>query len=186
VAPPPVKPGASAADQLQQLVKIYNAGTDDPNALRQLQEQFRALEKDRGTVGREARLYAEKRIPRDLKDLESTAATPLPQQSQQPSATPAAAAPTRRYLWVVSMDSSSVGGMQLQAHPLPTALVAQAVAKHDQFELQLSVNRQGRVTGGRVLSGDQGIGRQLVSEAVGNWHFSAPGSSATAKLSVQF
>ena len=167
-------------------MKVYNAGTDDPNALRQLQEQFRALEKDSGTVGREARLYAEKRIPRDLKDLESTAATPLPQQSQQPSAAPAAAAPTRRYLWVVSIDSSSVGGMQIQAHPLPTALVAQAVAKHDQFELQLSVNAQGRVTGGRVLSGDQGIGRQLVSEAAGNWHFSAPGSSATAKLSVQF
>jgi hypothetical protein len=185
-APPPVvsQPGASPAEQLQQLVKTYNAGTDDPAALRQLQEQFRALEKDRGPVGREARNYAEKRIPRDLKDLESTAAAPLPQQVQRQNAAPAA--PTQRFLWVVSVDSSSVSGVQIQSHPLPTALVAQAATKHDQFQLQLSVNSQGRVTGGRVLSGDQGLGQRVVSEAVGNWHFSAPGSNASVKLSVQF
>jgi serine/threonine protein kinase len=187
-APPPVvaKPGVSAADQLQQLLKVYNAGTDDPAALRQLQEQFRALEKTGGSVGREARLYAEKRIPRDLQDLESTAAAPLPQQAQQQKAAPSAAAPTRRFLWVVSVDSSSVGGVQIQDHPLPTELVAQAAARHDQFQLQLSVNAEGRVTGGRILSGDQGIGRQLVKEAAGSWHFSAPGSKASVKLSVQF
>jgi hypothetical protein len=185
-APPPVKPGASPTEQLQQLLKVYKAGTDDPAALRQLQEQFRALENDRGSVGREARLYAEKRIPRDLKDLESTAAMPLPQQQAPQKSAPAAAAPTQRFLWVVSMDSSSVAGVQLQSHPLPTGLVAQAAAKHDQFQLQLSVNGQGRVTGGRVLSGDQGVGRQLVSEAVGSWHFSSSGSNASVKLSVQF
>ncbi len=184
-APPAVKPGANAADQLQQLLKVYNAGTDDPAALRQLQEQFRALEKDGGSVGREARLYAEGRIPRELKDLEETAAMPLPQQ-QAPQQNAAPAAPTRRFLWVVSVDSSSAGGVQIQEHPLPTALVAQAAAKHDQFQLMLSVNAQGRVTGGRVLSGDQGLGRKLVSEAVGSWHFSAPGNNASVKLSVQF
>ncbi|MDE3136126.1 MAG: hypothetical protein KGL59_06110 [Acidobacteriota bacterium] len=188
VAPPPsaVTPKVNAADQLQQLLKVYNAGTDDPAALRQLQEQFRSLEKAGGSVGREARLYAEKRIPRDLQDLESTAAAPLPQQSRQQSAAPAASAPTRRLLWVVSVDSSSVGGVQIQDHPLPSAFVAQAAAKHDQFQLQLSVNGQGRVTGGRVLSGDQGMGQQMVREAIGNWHFTAPGSNASVKLSVQF
>jgi serine/threonine protein kinase len=187
VAPPAaVKPGLSASDQLQQLVNVYNAGTDDPAALRKLQEQFRALEKDRGTVGRQARLYAERRIPSDLKDLESTAATPVPQTATRQNAAPGAAASTRRFLWVVSVDSSSVNGVQLQDHPLPTAVVAQAASRHSQFELQLSVNSQGRVTGGRVLSGDSGLGHTLVNEAKKSWHFSSPQGGASVKLSVQF
>jgi serine/threonine protein kinase len=175
---------ASASAQLRQLVRQYNDGSDDPAELRKLQQQFRGLENTKGTVGQQAHLYAEQRIPADLKNLENPAPLPPPAAAHRASQTPA---PTQRFLWVVSVDSSSTGSLQLEAHPLPIDIVAKAAAAHEQFDLQLSVDSQGRVTGGRVLSGSASLGQSMLSEAQKSWRFSAPGrNSATAKVSVQF
>ena len=204
-----------ASDQLKALVAQYNAGTDHMSDLEKLQAQFRSLERYGGTVGHSAYLYAERRIPQEMKELQSTEATSA---SAAAPSTPAAgaapqqsAAPTQRLLWAVEVDANAApthwqgsltpgqmvgeqyvdGGMRIVSHPLPVAVVAAAAAKNSQFELEFTVNGQGRITGGRVLSGTPSLGQTVVSEAEKGWRFNAPTVNGKAvetqvRVSVQF
>ncbi|MGH9534800.1 MAG: protein kinase domain-containing protein [Terriglobales bacterium] len=203
-----LQPLVSAWGELQQLLKTYNRGNNDASQLRQLQSEFRGLERVKGTVGREARLVAEQRIPLDLKAIGTKAAARTP-----------APAPLR-HPWVVIIDSSSVSGLRLERDPLPSTLAEKAAASHARFQLQLSINSGGRVTGGRVLSATlpQGkpsgvehaladgaakswqalfgngrqrqlehLGEALVKEAKRRWRFSPPArNKASATVSVRF
>jgi serine/threonine protein kinase len=178
-----VKSLLNASDELQQLVKEYNSGTDSTSQLEKLQQEIRGLENVNGGVGQKARLL-DQRISADLKDLHSTAPLPPPMTNTHAST---ASASTSRLVWLVSIDSSSASGEQIEDHPLPYALVAKAAANHARFKLQLSINSQGRVTAGRVLSGVASLGQSLVSEAEKGWRFSPPGqNNASAQVSVQF
>jgi serine/threonine-protein kinase len=176
------------SSEYQALVQQFNAGTDNPATLRQLQSKFRSLESGSGTIGQQARLYADRRIPDALKSLQQAAAeTPIPEASTSGAAKAAAPATSQRLLWVVTVDSGSVSGIHLTAHPLPYAMVAADAAANAQFELQLSIDSQGHVIGGRVLSGPPLLGRALIHRAEIGWLFSPPGASgATEKVSVQF
>ncbi len=204
-----------AADQLKALVAEYNAGTDQMSDLVKLQAQFRALERYGGSVGHSAYLYAERRIPQEMKELQSTEAASTPAASGAAAAGGApqqqSAAPTQRLLWAVEVDANAApahwqgsltpgqmvgaqyvdGGMRVVSHPLPAAVVAAAAAKNSQFELQFTVNQQGRVTGGSVLSGNASLGQALLSEAEKGWRFNAPTVDGKpvetqVRVSVQF
>lgn len=170
--------------QFQQLVDRFHSPTsNNPEALRNLQAQFRSLENAGGPLGAQARDYAETRIPAELNGLAKPASPP---------ATPAAPAPSKNIVWAVTLNTDPTrakwsgpltagqtvseayvqSGLQLLSHPLPYELVQRAANNGKSFRVLLSVDAQGRVTGGKVVSGDSAAGQAIVQAAQQAWRFS--------------
>jgi hypothetical protein len=177
-------PEIKASTEFSRLVNEYNAGKDDASALKKLQAQFRALENQGGALGSESRVYAEQRIPADLEDMGHPAAKPPAAMPKQPEARPAPSVPARQFAWVATVGEGS--SLKLRNHPLPIVVVEKAAANHNRFELRLTVDRHGRVIGGRVLSGNPSLGQAVVNEALKSWRFSSPSAKTSVLISVQF
>lgn len=188
--------------RFERLVSEFDGpASNNPQSLRRLETQFRRLESADGAIGDQAQQYVEVRIPEKLRAMRRNTAAPAPAvvpvaaKSSAPPAAPAA----RRYLWVVSLHSIPTpakwkgsltpgqkvgeayvdGGVKLQGHPLPMDLVAQAAQKNSQFRLLLSIDPQGHVSGGRLLSGDPSLGQSLLTAAEKSWQFAPPRVNAT-------
>jgi serine/threonine protein kinase len=191
--------------QIQSLVSRYRSSTNNAGALRSLQSQFQKLEGVGGSVGQEARDYAENRIPAALDRIAAREAAnnkPAPPSNPAPVAQPPVhesapppAGATQRFLWVVTANTASArstwngsikkgqmvgeayvdGGLKLLSHPLSLELVRRAAAGGgSHYTLDLDVDTQGHVSGGKLLSGKGDVGNDLLKEAEMNWQFSAP------------
>lgn len=184
--------------RLHQLIGEFDStDTRSPAQLRRLQAQFRALEGVDGPVANEARDYAENRIPSEMHATELPAVAPTAGHAPvavKTSVPAPAPAPPRRFLWVVSLDSVPAaqawqgslnsgqavgqafvdGGVKIENHPLPLELVEQATQKNGEFHLKLSIDPQGRVSGGSILSGDTSLGQALLQAAEKTWQFAPP------------
>jgi eukaryotic-like serine/threonine-protein kinase len=142
------------------------------------------------------------------------ASAPAPASSTSVSTVPpqpgAAVAPTR-IVWLVTVDTSQVRvpwqgklkngelveeqyldtRLALLSHPLPYDVVQRMGGNRGQISLQLTVDPQGRVTGGRVASGDASLGQAAIAAAEQGWQFSQPRVhkkpvSTTANVRIQF
>lgn len=174
--------------QFQQLVDQFNSpASKNPEALRNLQTQFRTLENSGGPVAAQARDYAEARIPEALNAL------------ARPATLPSSSAPAKNVVWAVTVNASPTrtawsgpltagqtvaepyvqSGLQLLSHPLPYEVVQRAATVGKSYRLLLSVDPQGRVTGGKVLAGDEAVGQTIIQSAQA-WRFSPAKVSNTA------
>jgi predicted Ser/Thr protein kinase len=186
--------------QFHALVSRFESpASQNPETLRRLQAQFRRLESVDGPIADQAREYAETRIPEEMNALRKQATPPAPSQvaartPTPPVTAPASAAPTRRYLWVVSLDSIPPhaawngsltagqkvsqayveGGVKLKSHPLPLDFVREATEKNGQFRMLLSIDTEGHVSAAQLISGDASLGQALLQAVERDWQFAPP------------
>jgi len=82
------------------------------------------------------------------------------------------------------------GGLELEASPLPPALIARA-AKGSKVKVQLDVESNGTIRKGHRLDGDKAVAAALIQAAKQTWRFSPPVSNGvpvrtSAAVVVQF
>jgi TonB family protein len=185
--------------KLNELEGKFNRARQQGNraALEQLLGEFRNLAEAGGPVAARARSYANNQIPQALNDLEAaarrpeTAARPA-EAAARPSEVPpipslrrisCAVVPVAgsRYNRPVSAGSSMGqefidGGIVLNSSSncgLPSDLIRGAREKSE-VTVMVQIDEKGRVTGGRHLTGDAGVGQSVLQAAQQNWRFNPP------------
>jgi serine/threonine protein kinase/outer membrane biosynthesis protein TonB len=172
------------------------------SALEGLRGEFRKLAEAGGPVASRARAYADNQIPQAISDIEAAARQPVP--------TPAPPTPSIRRVSCEVMPvtpgkydrpvrSGSPmgqkfidGGVNLQNSSSPTcglpASVFQGAGENQEVLVMVNIDTNGRVTGGRHLSGNAATGKSVLDAASQSWQFSPPkvnGTPVTTTASVR-
>jgi TonB family protein len=171
---------AAERARFQQLESQFNAarGQKDTRGLRGLTNDFQKLVESGGPVARQAQDYAENRIPQAIGDIQAeeeraraaaarrAEVSPMPVNCtayDRPVST--GSAQSERYL-----DGCPV---RFSSTPLPNDL-AQRAAAGSSVMIRFDIDENGRVTGGKVLQGDPGIGQEIINAAQQSWQHPAP------------
>jgi TonB family protein len=160
------------------------------SALEGLWPEFRKLAQAGGPVASQARNYADTRIPQALSDLEAAAQPPAPSPPsvRRVSCTvlPVTAARYDRPVRGGSpMGQKFIdGGVVLQSASrgscgLPASLF-QGRGENNQVMIMVNIDQNGRVSGGRVLTGQADMGQSILQAAQQSWQFNPPKVNGTA------
>ena len=171
---------AAERSRLQQLENQFNSARSqkDKRALRGLTDDFRKLVESGGQAARSASDYAENRIPQAIQeiDAEEERARQAATRRAEVSPVPVNCAAYDRPVSAGSpMSERFLDGcpVRFTSTPLPNDLVQRAAAGSSVM-IRLDVDENGRVTGGKVLQGDPGIGQEIINAAQQGWQHPAP------------
>jgi hypothetical protein len=172
--------------KFSQLESQFTRAKGNKDGLEQLVPEFRKLQQSGGPLVAQARDYINNRIPAAIRDLAAAAKPPPTPSLRQVSCT---VQPVTSARWDRPVSAGQNigqkfidGGVKLNsaANCGLAANLTQNASEGSQVMIFVQIDENGRVAGGRHLSGDAGVGNAVVAAAQQSWQFSPPKVNGTA------
>jgi len=179
----------------------FDRAKNDANALRQLQNDLQKYTGMGGRVGEKAQELVAK-IPAELDRL-AAASRPAPTPPSAAAITPVAPLRTAKaevvslaaQKWTQPLSAGQLvnsryldGGPKLEREAIVPSEIIQRAAVGSTLQVEVDVNESGQVTGGRVQSGDDAVGKAIVELAKSAWKFAPPrvnGKPVTTRVTMR-
>jgi hypothetical protein len=175
-----------------QLDNLFDRNKNNAAELEKLVAEYRKLAYDGGPFASDARDMAENRIPAEVTRIRAPKPEPPVIGKTPTTTTPAVSCSANfrsfatgpdRYTGPLApgrliSDNFVDGGIKLQSSAVPPDVLQGACGKS--VRIRFDINEGGKVTGGTVITGDAGLGKQIIALAQRDWQFNAPKVSNVA------